>query len=221
MLSHFYETKLRWRRAAVYRPVRIARGEMKNSPPHWQSLSRTCHAGMRVLLRREPTCHDRNAISLLVNGGRRIGTLPAEIAEWVAPLLDSGKTVFDAEIWSLEQPECEQDPDAHFCRLMLTQHELAPIKRLSLSAWWSGDGRSRPKSPPRGRRGNGTSGTSVRFSWPSENFPNRLGRVVRRTKTWWGRPEMSNSQVDAGPPLARNRVASAFLRLVVSWAWSR
>jgi hypothetical protein len=226
MFSRFYETELRWRRAAVYRPVRIARGETKKGPLHGQSLSGTCHAGMRVLLRREPSCHDRNAISLFANGGRRIGTLPAEIAEWVAPLLDSGKTAFDAEIWSLENNECEQAPDAPVCRLMLTQHDFASIKRLSfkrlsLSGWWSRDGRSRPKSPPGERRGDGTHGPSIRFSSPSANVANPLGRMVRRTNAWWGRRQISDSQVDAGRLLARNRLASAILRLVVSGAGSR
>jgi hypothetical protein len=102
--------------------------------PRQQSVLGKCHPGMRVLLRREPTTHDRNAVSVFMSGERRIGTLPAEIAEWVAPLLDSEKAVFDAEIWSLEESECEHDRDVPICRLMLTQYERVP-RVASANEW--------------------------------------------------------------------------------------
>ncbi len=176
MLSRFYETNLRWRRVATFRPVRVTGGVFeKNGAAQRQSVICKCRIGMRVLLRREPTIHDRNAVSLFVSGERRIGALPAEIAEWVAPLLDSGKAAFDAEIWSLHESECEHDPDARVCRLMLTQYERVPIKRLSFSAWWSGEGRSCPESPFRERWGNRawTRSPSVHLFSTSADVPNR------------------------------------------------
>jgi hypothetical protein len=155
MFSRLYETKVRWRRVAILKPVRVTGGVFaKNGASHQQSVVWNCHTGTRVLLRREPTIRDRNAVSLFVNGEHRIGALPAEIAEWVAPLLDSGQAAFDAEIWSLEETECEHDRDEPICRLMLTQYERVTIKQLSLSAWWSGDGRPSPKSPFHEQRGN-------------------------------------------------------------------
>ena len=176
MFSRLYETKLRWRRVAIFKPVRVTGGVFeKNGASHRQSVVWNCHPGMRVLLRRDPTVHDRNAVSLFVNGGRRIGILPAEIAEWVAPLLDSGNAIFDAEICSLEESEWGRDHDARICRLMLTQYERVPIKRLSFSAWWSG--RTRPKSPVGEQRGNRvwTRRPSDRLSSTSADGRNRSG----------------------------------------------
>jgi hypothetical protein len=207
MFSCFCETKLRWRRVAIFKPVRVT-GDVfsKNGASHQQSVWK-CQTGMRVLLHREPTIHDRNAVSLFVNGERRIGTLPAEIAEWVAPLLDSGKAAFDAEIWSLEESECEHDQDGRICRLMLTQYERVPIKRLSFSAWWSGDVRSSPKSS-RERRGNrvGTRTPRVYRSSISAGSRNRSGDVDRHINRAADQREMSDSQVSAVclAPLHRN-----------------
>jgi HIRAN domain len=153
MFSRFYETELRWRRVAILKPVTVS-GDLftKNGGSQRLKVICKCHTGMRVLLRREPTIHERNAVSLFVSGERRIGTLSSEIADWVAPLVDSGKAAFDAEIWSLE--ESEHDQDVRICRLMLTQYERVTIKRLTFSAWWSGHGRSSPESPFRERRCN-------------------------------------------------------------------
>jgi hypothetical protein len=137
--SRCSESEFRWRRVAVFRPVQISCAGVSQL---LQRSVRSCHTGIRVLLRHEPTSHDRNRISVFVNRDRRIGTLPTEIAEWVAPLLDSGRVAFDAEIWPVDRTESEHAQDADACRLMLTQHELAPIRRLSLSAWWSREGRS-------------------------------------------------------------------------------
>jgi hypothetical protein len=90
---------------------------------------------MRVLLRREPTSDNPSAVSVYLFAGGQIGHLPGDVAEWIAPLLDSGKTVFNAEIWSLDKIESEPGQEVHVCRLLLTQHELAPIKRFSLTPW--------------------------------------------------------------------------------------
>jgi hypothetical protein len=176
MFSRFYETRIRWRRVAIFKPVRVTGGIFAKSASQRQSVPCKCHTGMRVLLRREPSIHDRNAVSLFVSGERRIGTLPAEIAEWVAPLLDSGNAAFDAEIWSLE--ECEHDQNVRICRLILTQYERVPVTRLSFRAWWSGDGRSCPESPFRERRGNRvwTLSPSVHLFLTSADVRNRPGK---------------------------------------------
>ena len=88
-----------------------------------------------MLLRREPTSDNPSAVSVYLFAGRQIGHLPGDVAEWITPLLDSGKTVFNAEIWSLDKIESEPGQEVHVCRLLLTQHELAPIKRFSLTPW--------------------------------------------------------------------------------------
>ncbi len=146
MFSRFYKTKIEWRRVAIYQAVRVAGLALLNEDgSDRQDILETCHVGMRVVLRRDPASSDPNRVALFVNEGRQIGELPAEVAEWVAPLLDSGKSAFDAEIWSLEkngQTECRE---RFVCRLLLTQHDLVPVKRFSWSAWLRGDGRSRPK----------------------------------------------------------------------------
>src|SRR5580698_11409818 len=102
MFSRFYKTKIEWRRVAVYQPVSIAgHGLFNEDGSDRQDILETCQVGMRVVLRRDPASSDPNRVALFVNEGRQIGELPAEVADWVAPLLDSGKSAFDAEIWSL------------------------------------------------------------------------------------------------------------------------
>jgi hypothetical protein len=146
MFSRFYRTRLEWRRVAIYEPVGVAGTALVNADgSDRQTVLETCHAGMRVVLRRAPSDLDRNAIALFVNDGRQIGQLPANVAEWIAPLLDSGKTTFDAEIWLLRRNQDGQSPERFDCRLLLTQHDLMPVKRFSWSGWLRGDGRSRTK----------------------------------------------------------------------------
>ena len=137
MLSDVYQAQLQWRRVAVYRPMRVDVEVVKRTAAcRPAELSGACDGGMRVLLRREPTSHDQSAIALCARSGRRIGALPAEIAEWVAPLLDSGKAAFDGELWSLEgsAPRCGQL--ACCWLLVLTHHELLPKIRSSWDGWW-------------------------------------------------------------------------------------
>ncbi len=158
MFSRFYKTKLQWRRVAVYQPVTVAGTTLANEDgSERQRILQTCHAGMRVIVCREPTkgheptkSHEPNTVALFVDEGRRIGHLPAEVAEWVAPLLDSGRAAFDSEIWSLEKVAGDNGQPVLICRLMLTQHELVPVRRFSWTAWLKGDGRSQasPTSEP-------------------------------------------------------------------------
>jgi hypothetical protein len=132
----FFETRPQWRQVAVYHSVGIANdARALNDGPGRPSVLHSCHPGMRVLLRREPTRDNPSAVSVHLFAGGQIGHLPAEVAEWIAPLLDSGKTVFNAEIWSLDKIESEPGPEVHACQLLLTQHELAPIKCFSLTPW--------------------------------------------------------------------------------------
>jgi hypothetical protein len=146
MFSRFYKTKLEWRRVAIYQHVTVAGLALLNEDgSDRQDILKTCQVGMRVVLRRDPASSDPNRVALFVNEGRQIGELPVEVAEWVAPLLDSGKSAFDAEIWSLEKNEQTECRERFVCRLLLTQHDLVPVKRFSWSAWLRGDGRSRSK----------------------------------------------------------------------------
>ena len=146
MFSRFYKTKLEWRRVAVYQPVSVAGLSLLNDDgSDRQDILKTCHVGMRVILRRDPANGDPNGVALFVNEGRQIGELPAEAAEWIAPLLDSGKSAFDGEIWSLEKKVQAECRERFACRLLLTQHDLVPVKRFPWSAWFGGDGRSLPK----------------------------------------------------------------------------
>jgi hypothetical protein len=146
MFSAFYKTKLEWRRVAVYQPVNVSGVTLVNEDgSERQHVLQTCHAGMRVGLRREPTRNRPNGIAVFVNEGRQIGYLAADVAEWAAPALDSGRVEFDAEIWSLEKIADDQGQEMFVCRLMLTQHELVPVKRFSWTAWLRGGRRSPAK----------------------------------------------------------------------------
>jgi hypothetical protein len=136
MLSRFFKTKLQWRRVAVYQPVAVEGVSLSNEDgSDRQSILRACQVEMRVFLQREPNLHDPDAVSVFVTDETRIGQLPAEVAEWIAPLLDSGKSAFDAQIWSLEKVEGENGRELITCSLMLTQHQLVAIRQLSLIAW--------------------------------------------------------------------------------------
>jgi len=130
------QTKLQWRLRAVYHPVAVAGVAVANQDGSDRcQILQTCHEGMRVVLRREPdNCGDPHAIALFVHGGREIGQLPADVAVWVAPLLDSGRVAFDSEIWSLERVARDNGPEEIVCRLTLRQHELVPVRRISLAA---------------------------------------------------------------------------------------
>jgi hypothetical protein len=131
--------QLEWRRVAVYRPMRID-VELVTGTAAFQPAqrSRTCVQGMRVLLRREPTIHDPSAVALCASSGRRIGALSSEVAEWVAPLLDSGKTAFEGEIWRLEGSVSRCVQRDAVGRLMLTRHELVPKTRSFWHTWLFG-----------------------------------------------------------------------------------
>jgi hypothetical protein len=154
MFSRFYTTKLQWRRVAVYQPVTVAGTALANEDgSDRQRILQTCQAGTHVFLSRETTNrHDPNTVAVFVGEvgeGSQIGQLPADVGEWVAPLLDSGSAALDAEIWSLEKVAGDSGGEMLVCRLMLTQHELMPVKQFSWTAWLRGDRRSVSQSPSR------------------------------------------------------------------------
>jgi len=169
MFARFFKSKLQWRRVGVYQPVPVVGGALVNDDgSERQGILRTCPIGTHLVLQREPTSHDPNAISLLLGDGRRIGHLPQETAETVAPLLDSGRVAFDAEIWSLEKVAGENGREWLECRVMLTQHELMRFSRFSLIAWLRGDNPApRRVVATRGSGGNGWRRCDLRISDPS------------------------------------------------------
>jgi hypothetical protein len=154
MFSPFYTTKLQWRRVAVYQPVIVAGTALANEDgSDRQRILRSCQVGMHVFLSRESAHqHDPNAVAVFVgevSEGNQIGHLPADVGEWVAPLLDSERMALDAIIWSLEQVAGDNDRELLVCRLMLTQHELVPVKQFAWTAWLRGNQRSAAQVPSR------------------------------------------------------------------------
>lgn len=109
---------------------------------------------MRVVLHHSCEPDDPHGVALFVSDGRQIGCLPIPVADWVAPLLDSGKDAFDAEIWSLDKIAGQNGEEQIACRVTLTQHELVPVRQFAWTAWWRGAGSLRPrKNAPRPSEG--------------------------------------------------------------------
>ncbi len=50
-------------------------------------------------------------------------------------MLASGIVAFDAEIWSLEKARTDAGLEAFECRLLLTQHDMVPVARFTLTHW--------------------------------------------------------------------------------------
>jgi hypothetical protein len=154
MFSRFYTTKLQWRRVAVYQPVNVAGAALTNEDgSDRQRILQSCQVGMHAFLSREPAHQqDPNAVAVFVgevSEGSQIGHLPADVGEWVAPLLDLGQAAFDAIIWSLEKVPGDNGRELLVCRLMLTQHELVPVKQFAWTAWLRGNQRSASQAPSR------------------------------------------------------------------------
>jgi hypothetical protein len=152
MFSRLFTTKLQWRRVAVYQPVLVAGAALANEDgSDRQRILQSCQAGMHVFLSREPARqHDPNAVAVFVgeaSEGSQIGHLPADVGEWVAPLLDSGRMALDAIIWSLEKVAGDNGRELLVCRLMLAQHELVPVKQFAWTAWLRGNQRSASQAP--------------------------------------------------------------------------
>jgi hypothetical protein len=135
MFTGFFQTKLEWRRIAVYLPVRVAAVAVRNEDgSDRQLILQSCREGTRVVLRRDLTDpHDPNAIALIVDGNRQIGRLDANLSEWVAPLLDAGRAAFDSEIWAIQSDRDGNGLETTDCWITLVHYEQRPVKRLSFA----------------------------------------------------------------------------------------
>jgi len=133
MFTGFFQTKLEWRRIAVYLPVKVAAVAIRNEDgSDRQKILQSCREGSRVLLHRDLTdCHEPNAIALIVDGNRQIGRLDANLSAWVAPLLDAGRAAFDSEIWAIQNNIDEDGVETTDCWITLIHYEQLPVKRLS------------------------------------------------------------------------------------------
>jgi HIRAN domain len=157
MLSRFFKTRLEWRRTAVYQPVLVESTTLTDEEEAGQqSVLRACQVGVRVALARQPRSLDPSAVAVVTGGEQVIGYLPRDVGESIAPLIDSGRVAFDAEIWSLEKTENETGRESLACRLILTQHDFVPVVRFALTDWLFGDREaSGPVAMPRGVRDSG------------------------------------------------------------------
>ena len=72
----------------------------------------------------------RPASSFSSQGGQQIGHLSAEVAAEIAPLLDSGRTTFDAEIWSVDEFTAGDGCKLLACTIAMTRFERVPVKRF-------------------------------------------------------------------------------------------
>ena len=156
MLSRFFKTRLEWRRTAVYQPVLVESATLTDDEEtEQQRVLNSCEIGLRVALKRMPRSLDPSAVAVMA-GEQVVGYLPREVGECVAPLIDSGKVAFDAEIWSLEKTESDSGREALVCRLVLTQHDFVPVVRFALTDWLFGDRQtSGPIAMPRSVRDSG------------------------------------------------------------------
>jgi hypothetical protein len=156
MFDRFFKTRLEWRRTAVYEPVLIEGAAQADEEVARQSLLKQCQAGLRVSLRGDATGAHPAAVAVTVGDERIIGYLPRDVSEGIAPMLNSGIVAFDAEIWSLEKARTDAGLEAFECRLLLTQHDMVPVARFTLTHWLFGGRKTGdPVAMPRGVRDSG------------------------------------------------------------------
>jgi hypothetical protein len=134
MFSRMRRRTVEWRRVAQFEPIRVEGAPLtKDDTTDRPSERMAPQAGMRVLLAREPDDeHNRNAVVVESLCEQRLGYLPAEVADWIAPLLDSGRVAFDGRIYAIGGAECEWTNGASPFFLTLTQFERRPVERFSL-----------------------------------------------------------------------------------------
>jgi len=139
MFRRVRQRTVEWRRVAQFEPVRVegapvAQEEATDRPIGAVALQ----PGLRVALARDPE-NERGAQTVAVESldEQTLGYLPAEVAAWVAPLLDSGRVTFDGRIYLVESSSpastahVGETPAPSFY-LSLTQFELRPIEHSSL-----------------------------------------------------------------------------------------
>jgi hypothetical protein len=125
-----------WRRVAQFEPVRVegARVTQEEEVTDRPSGKATTQAGMRVALVREPENErDTKTVAVVSLDERTLGYLPAEVADWLAPLIDSGRATFDGRIYAVEPSDPESTTAPANFYLTLTQFELRPVERFSLA----------------------------------------------------------------------------------------
>ncbi|HEV3304156.1 MAG TPA: HIRAN domain-containing protein [Planctomycetaceae bacterium] len=132
MLDRFCRTTLEWRRVPELLMVKVAGVEFGNDDrSDRQQILRGCRKSMRVILRRAPQgSRDPTGVELFVPGDQQIGHLSAAAAAEIAPLLDSGQTTFDAEIWSVDEFTSGDGRKLLACTIAMTRFERAPVKRF-------------------------------------------------------------------------------------------
>jgi hypothetical protein len=134
MLDRFCRTTLEWRRRRVpeLELVKVVGVEFGNDDgSDRQQILRGCGESMRVILRRAPQgSRDPTGVELFVPGDQQIGHLSAEAAAEIAPLLDSGRTAFDAEIWSVDELTSGDGRKLLACTIAMTRFERVPIPRF-------------------------------------------------------------------------------------------
>jgi len=169
MLDRFCRTTLEWRRRRVpeLELVKVAGVEFGNDDgSDRQQILRGCQTSMRVVVRRAPKgSRDPTGVELFVQGGQQIGHLSAEIGAEIAPLLDSGRTTFDAEIWSVEEFTGGDGRKLLACTIAITRFERVPVKRylwtLALLTAARGTGASAKWTADRGSSALGWLGRSA------------------------------------------------------------
>jgi len=133
MQKRIHRRTVEWRRIAQYEPVQIDGVALTNGDgSDRQQILRDCHAGMRLVLQRERNNTDNpNAVAVFIQDRQQIGYLAQHVAAWVAPLLDTDRAAFDAEIWSLDRVVAD-DGRAHIgCTIALTQFGFVLVERFS------------------------------------------------------------------------------------------
>jgi hypothetical protein len=94
----------------------------------------TIEPGMRVTLTRvRDVGRDSAAVAVESLGERRVGFLPPDVADWVAPLLESERVAFDGRVYAVEPADPRSQPGTFSCYVSLTQFELRPVERFSLA----------------------------------------------------------------------------------------
>ena len=133
MFSRMRRRTVEWRRVAQFEPIRVEGAPLaKDDATDRPSERMAPQAGMRVVLAREPEDeHNRNAVVVESLGEQRLGYLPAEVADWIAPLLDSGRVAFDGRIYAIGPVNRDSASGSAFF-LTLTLFEFRPVERFSL-----------------------------------------------------------------------------------------
>jgi HIRAN domain len=92
-----------------------------------QRILKSCRPGMRVRLAREPDNPvDPHAVAVRIAGGQQIGYLEAEVAQWVAPSLESSQVDFVCRILSIEPFETDDGRTLLGAQISMTRVELVP-----------------------------------------------------------------------------------------------